>query len=331
MEKQGRKSNGGLAKFFSSQESGILVILLVFIVIITMVNPTFISLANMTNVFRSAGFTLITALGMTFVIIVGGLDLSVGSVYCLSGTISAMALVNGVPVAPAILIGILVGVACGAFNGIIIVGMNIPPLITTLGMMYIARGIVYVLTMGVPVYPLPAEFKAVEQTKVFDVIPVVVLIAAVLAVIAHVILRHTPLGRAVYAVGGNPDAAKVSGINIKKTKMFAYMLIGGLAGLSGILMTSRLGSAQATSGTGFEMTVIAATIIGGTSNYGGVGTVAGTVLGAIFMEVLTNCLTLMRISVYWQNIVIGAILIGAVAIDTYRRMLQQRKAISNTK
>lgn len=267
-----------LSKFFASQESGILIILVIFVVIITLVNNTFVAPANLKNVFRSTGFTLITTLGMTFVIIIGGLDLSVGSVYCLSGTVCALCLVNGIAIPWAIFLGLAVGVACGAFNGGIIVGINIPPLIVTLGMMYIARGIVYVLTMGVPVYPLPDAFKAVEQSSLFGVIPTVVVLAVILSVAAHMILKRTPLGRAVYAVGGNAEAARVSGINIKKTKMFAYMLVGGLAGLSGIMMTARLGSAQATAGTGFEMTVIAATIIGGTSTYGGVGTIIGSVL-----------------------------------------------------
>ena len=155
--------------------------------------------------------------------------------------------------------------------------------------------------------PLTEAFESVEQTEVFGYVPTIVIIAIFLAAIAHVLLKNTRYGRAIYAVGGNNEAARVSGINIRSIKMSVYAIAGGLAGFSGIMMTSRLGSAQASSGTGFEMTVIAATIIGGTSTYGGIGTILGSVLGAFFLEVLSNSLTIMRISVYWQDILTGAI------------------------
>lgn len=308
-----------------------IIAILLFVLVITCVNRTFLTGDNIFNVLRATGFTLLTTIGITLVLISGGLDLSVGSVYALGGTVCAKCLVNGLPIMASIAIGILCGLFVGAVNGLIIVKLNIPPLIVTLGMMYVARGIVYVLTQGVPVYPLPDSFKVLEQKSLIGQIPNVVILALILAFVINVVMKRTPLGRAVYAVGGNPEAARISGINVGRVKMFVYVLTGGLAALTGILMTARLGSAQATAGSGYEMTVIAAAIIGGTSTYAGVGTILGSILGALFMEILSNSLTLMRISVYWQNIVIGVVLVVAVIIDTYRRILMQRKELGKAK
>lgn len=318
-------------RFWNMQESGILLATVLFMVIITCVNSVFLSLDNIWNVLRSTGFTLLTTLGITLVLISGGLDLSVGSVYALGGTVCAKCLVMGLPIWVSILAGLVCGLVIGLVNGLIIVKLSIPPLIVTLGMMYVARGVVYVLTQGVPVYPLPEAYKQLEQTSLLGAVPNVVLLALVLAVVMNVMMKRTPLGRSIYAVGGNADAARISGLNVGRVKLFVYVLTSMLAALTGILMTARLGSAQATAGSGYEMTVIAAAIIGGTSTYAGVGTIWGSVLGALFMEILSNSLTLMRISVYWQNIVIGVVLVVAVIIDTYRRTLMRRRAISAAK
>lgn len=318
-------------RFWNMQESGVLLATVLFIVIITCVNRVFLTQENISNVLRGTGFTLLTTLGITLVLISGGLDLSVGSVYALGGTVCAKCLVAGVPLWASVFCGLLAGILVGVVNGFIIVKLNIPPLIVTLGMMYIARGVVYVMTQGVPVYPLPDEFKALEQSSVLGGIPNVVVLSLILAVLTNVLMKRTALGRQIYAVGGNADAARISGINVGRTKMFVYILTGALAALTGILMTSRLGSAQALAGQGYEMTVIAAAIIGGTSTYAGVGTILGSVLGALFMEVLSNSLTLLRISVYWQNIVIGVVLIVAVIIDTYRRVLMSKREMNELK
>lgn len=326
-----KKDRNVWKRFWNMQESGVLLAIVLFVVVITCVNSVFLTPDNLSNVLRSTGFTLLTTLGITLVLISGGLDLSVGSVYALGGTVCAKCLVMGLPVWVAIIVGLLCGLLVGMVNGLIIVKLNIPPLIVTLGMMYVARGVVYVLTQGVPVYPLPEGFKQLEQSSLLGGLPNVVILALVLAVLMNVMMKRTPLGRSVYAVGGNAEAARISGINVGRVKLFVYVLTGGLAALTGILMTARLGSAQATAGTGYEMTVIAAAIIGGTSTYAGVGTILGSVLGALFMEILSNSLTLMRISVYWQNIVIGVVLVVAVIIDTYRRVLMRRRELSKTK
>lgn len=318
-------------RFWNMHESGILLVTVLFIVIVSSVNRMFLTPTNIFNVLRSTGFTLLTTLGMTLVLISGGLDLSVGSVYALGGTVCAKLLVSGCPMGLAIMAGLLCGALVGTVNGVIIVKLHIPPLITTLGMMYAARGAVYVLTQGVPVYPLPDDFKQIEQSCLIGAVPNVVALALVLAIAANILLKYTPLGRAVYAVGGNAEAARISGLNVGRVKMFVYVMTGTLAALTGILMTARLGSAQASAGSGYEMTVISAAIIGGTSTYAGVGTIPGSVLGALFIEILSNSLTLMKISVYWQDIVIGVVLVLAVIIDTYRRVLMQRRELNATR
>jgi len=278
------------------------------------------------NVFRSTGFTMIGAIGMTFVLITGGLDLSVGSVLALGGVATGLAFQAGLPTPVAILIGIFIGVVIGCINGLMVTRAKIPPLIVTLGMMYIARGIVSVLTKGTPIYPLPEGFQALEQTRFFT-IPAIVFIALSIAIIAHFILSKTPFGRSVYAVGGNAEAARISGINNRKIVFSAYLIASTLAAFTGIFVAARLGSATATAGTGFELTVICAAIIGGTSNFGGLGSIIGTVFGALFMEILSNSLTLMRIPVYWQLLVVGFILILAVWVDQYRRSWLQKKSV----
>lgn len=300
------------------QESSVLVATLVFVIVVIIVNSSFISKSNIINVLRSTGYTLITALGMTFVFIGGGLDISVGSTLAVGSTISAMAAAAGMPVIVCILLGCAAGFVIGFFNGLMIVKLNISSLIVTLATQYAGRGIVYVLTKGVAIYPLPDAFQAVEQTTILD-IPMIVIVSFILSLIAHVALTKTTFGRSIYAVGGNVESARLSGIKIKGTSIATYAITGVCAAFTGVMMAARLGSGQASSGEGLEMTVIAAIIIGGTSANGGRGTILGTVIGALFMSILENSMTLMKVSVYWQKIVIGMILIVAVILDKSKR------------
>jgi ribose transport system permease protein len=313
--------------FLHRQESGIVLALVLYAAFVAMVNVTFLSSGNIFNVFRSSGFTLIAITGMTMVLITGGLDLSVGSVLALGGVVAGIAAQAGLPVPIAVVAGVLTGSVIGAVNGLIIMKLGIPPLIATLGMQYAARGLVSVITKGVPVYPLPKNFTAVEHVKFFGIIPTVVVVALAIALVFHVVLKHTPFGRAVYAVGGNEEAARISGINTGRTKYFVYFITSTLAALAGVIMAMRLGSGEVAVGTGYELTVICGAVIGGTSILGGAGTILGALLGGIFMEVLTNSLTLMRISVYWQQLLVGAILILAVALDQYKRNMMLRQSI----
>ena len=323
----GRRIKTIATRFVHRQESSVIIALVVYVLFVSMVNNVFISSGNIFNIFRSSGFALISISGTALVLIIGGLDLSIGSVLALGGVVSGLVAKSGAPIVVAILAGILVGSCIGLINGFVIVKMRVPPLIATLGMQFAARGLVSVITKGVPVYPLPKSFTSIEQFKLFGSIPLVVVVALLIAVLFHVILNHTAFGRFVYAVGGNDEAAKISGINIGRIKFLVYLISSSLAALAGVLMAMRLGSGEAAVGTGYELTVICGAVIGGISIMGGAGTIFGAILGGLFMEVLTNSLTLMRISVYWQQLVVGTILILAVVLDQYKRELMLRSSL----
>jgi ribose/xylose/arabinose/galactoside ABC-type transport system permease subunit len=218
----------------------------------------------------------------------------------------------------AIVVGLVTGAAGGLLNALIIVRLSIPPLITTLGTLYMARGLVLVITRGTPIYPLPDAFSELGNGDLAG-IPSVVIVAFIVSLAGAWILKHTVFGREVYAIGGNEETARFSGISVQRVKTMIYILVTAMAALSGVLMTARLGSAQPGIGDGYEMQVITAVIIGGTSLSGGSGTILGTVLGALFMSVLANGMNLIGVSVYWQKFVMGAIIIIAVGTDHYRR------------
>lgn len=317
--------------FLHKPESGIILILILFVLFATCVNPSFLSGKNVINIFRASGFTLISVVGTALVLITSGLDLSIGSVYALGAIVCGTCMASfNLPIPMAVLAGLLVGLLCGILNGVMIVYANIPPMIATLGMQYIARGAVSVITKGVPIYPLPEAFVNIESTKLFGVIPIIIPFAVILAVAGHFILAKTVFGRSVYAIGGNQEAARISGINIARTKMVIYIVMGVLASMAGILMASRLGSAEPSTGTGLEMKVICGAVIGGISISGGMGTMFGALLGAVFMEALTNSLTVMKVSVYWQNIVFGIVLVLSVLLDQYKRALIKKSSVKVT-
>lgn len=324
--KAGLGSVGGVFRgILGARESGIAIPLVLLVIVVSVVNPVFLDIDNLLNIARQISFVFIIGIAMTFVLIGAGLDLSVGSVLALGGVISGIvlrALMLVMPlwiaIAIAILLGLVIGVVTGIFNGVIITRFKIPSLIVTLGMMYIARGVVQVLTRGNPVYPFPDEFNNLGQGYLLGV-PNVVYVAAVLGIVAHIALTQTAWGRAVFAVGGNTETARLSGINVVKVLTSVYVLSGVASAISGVLTASRLASALANAGTGMELQVIAASIIGGTSMFGGSGSILGTLIGAAFMSIIANGMVLMKISVYYQSVVIGAIIILAVGIDQFRR------------
>jgi ribose/xylose/arabinose/galactoside ABC-type transport system permease subunit len=305
-------------KFFGLKESAIITLTILLLVITALINPVFLSWMNIVNILRSCSFVLISALGMTFVMISGGIDLSVGSCVGLGGVITAYSLTAGLGIPVSIVLGLLAGVIIGLGNGYFIEKFHIAPMIMTLGTMNIARGIIFVLTEGVPVYPLPVAFQALEQGY-FLFLPNICWISFILSAIGFFILKKTTVGRSIYAIGGNPEAARLSGISVKRVKYLVYTISAALSALTGIFMASRLASAQAGAGTGFELTVIAAVVIGGTSTFGGIGTILGTIVGVLFTNMLSNAMTIVKISLYWQTLVIGIILVLAVAIDGYKR------------
>jgi ribose/xylose/arabinose/galactoside ABC-type transport system permease subunit len=300
------------------RESGIAIPLVLLIVVISILNPVFLDIDNIINIARQISFTFIIGIAMTFVLIAAGLDLSVGSVLALGGVIGGLAMLAHMPIWVSVLLGTGVGVLTGYFNGYVILRFKIPSLIVTLGMMYIARGIVQILTRGNPVYPLPEAFNFIGQGFVFG-LPVVVYVAVLLAIVAHVVLTQTAFGRAVYAIGGNLETARLSGINVVRVLTIVYVLCGIAAALTGVLTAARLASAVSNAGTGMELQVIAACIISGTSMFGGIGSILGTLIGAAFMSIIANGMILVKISIYYQSVVIGAIIILAVGIDQFRR------------
>lgn len=300
------------------RELGIFISLVVICTVTGIINPIFFSFDNIVDLMRSTSFTLIVAVGMTYVFLSAGLDLSVGSIIGLSGIVTGWALVAEWPVFLAILLGLGVGTLVGILNGGIIVKFRIPPLIVTLGTMYIARGFVYVISQGRPFYPFPDSFKILGQGVILR-IPIAVYLAVIVSFIGHWVLRNTVFGRSVFALGGNEEASRTAGIPTERVKIGIYAISAFAASITGILMASRLSSSQAGAGTGWEMIVIASVIIGGTSLFGGSGSILGTAIGAAIMTVLTNAMVLMRVSVFWQKIVVGVIIIVAVGVDTHRR------------
>lgn len=280
-------------------------------------NPVFFTASNLIDLARSISFLLIVSVGVTYVLLGASLDMSIGSVMGLGGAICGLCLINGIPVWLSILLGLLAAAAVGVINAVLIVNCRIPALIATLGTMYAARGIVNVLTKGEPYYPLPDSFKKLGQGT-FAGIPYSVFIAILIVLAAHFIIKKTTYGRSLMAVGGNREASRLSGINVKRILFSAHVLVSLLAGFVGIILAARLSSAQPNAGDGWEMTAVAAVIIGGTSMYGGYGSVIGTILGCALMETLSNAMVLLHVSVYWQKIAIGVIMVAAVGMDTFR-------------
>lgn len=313
------KPNSFLKKIVDAQESAIFAALIVMCLVIGSVNKAFWSFDNLMNICRSCSYIAIVAIANTLVLIMAGLDLSVGSVIGLAGLVAAVFMHDlNVPVIPSIILGIIPGALFGIFNGYAIVKLKIPSMIVTLGTMFIARGVVYVITKGAPVFPLPESFNKIGNGNFFGV-PYSVIIVLAFALIAAYILKNTAFGRYIYAIGGNAETARLSGIKVQKVQMCVYLISAIAASISGIIITARVASAQVSTGQGYEMNVIAAVIIGGTSMFGGVGTVTGTIIGALIMSVLQNGMILMSVSPYWQNIVIGSIMIATVGFDQYRR------------
>lgn len=289
-------------------------ILLVICIFATILSPSFLSVTNLFNVFKQITVAGVVGCGMTFVILTGGIDLSVGSILGLSGVLAAGVLESTGNTAFAVALALAVGVLCGAVNGFFVSFCEIPPFISTLGMMTLLRGCVLVYTKGSPISIKSDAYKFFGKGAIAG-IPVPVLILILLFLLAHYILTQTSYGRSIYAFGGNREAARLSGISTRFTEWMAYTINGLMCGIAGVLLTARLGSAQSTSGTGIEMDAIAAVILGGTSLSGGVGFVLPTVVGAMIMGIIDNILTLMNVNPHATNIVKGAVILIAVLVD----------------
>ncbi|HIC90310.1 MAG TPA: ABC transporter permease [Anaerolineae bacterium] len=309
----------------ASQEIGIAIILFLMGAFLSWHTDTFLNSTNIFNVLRAFSWIAISAFGECLVVLTAGIDLSVGSNMALSGLGSALLLTHGAPVWVGVVGGLAVGSIVGAINGLLVTRTRLPPFIATLGTMSIARGITYGATNGWPVRNLPKGFNWLGQ---YDVpmlgwkVPFPVIVMVALAVVMSYYLISTVQGRHIYAVGGNEEAARVSGINTNRVKMFVYTTCGLLTAIGGILMTARLGVAAPTAATGYELDIIAAAVIGGVSLFGGEGTILGVLIGAAIMQVLRNGLVLMGFPAYWQPAAIGTVIIIAVILDQWRKSRQ---------
>lgn len=281
-------------------------------------SPGFMTAVNLTNILRNTVFIFIVGAFMTYVLVSGGLDLSVGSIFVVGAIAVAALVVAGLPIWLSILLAIAVGGLAGLVNGLLIAYVRIPAFIVTLGMLYVARGLMSFVTGGKPLANLPREFSDLGQGDVFG-LPLLIIYALIVGVVAHVILESTPFGWSIRAIGGNVEAARATGIDVRRLAVVVYIISGLSAAFAGMLMTARLGSGQPSVGNGFELQVISAVIIGGTSLFGGTGSVLGTALGALVLSVLANGLILLRIDPVLQNVMVGCIIVAAVALDQFRR------------
>ncbi len=292
-------------------------LILVF-VYLSFASPVFLTFNNLFNVIVQTTVTAIVAIGMTFVIITAGIDLSVGSAAALAGMLGVMMMVHGVNWPLAVVGGALIGGIVGLVNGALITVAKLNPFIATLGMMSVARGFVYISTNAVAIYGAPGDFGLLAQGIIYG-IPIPLIILVLIAVLAHLILTRTRLGRYTYAIGSNAEAARLSGISIERYLLIIYGLSGLLAGFAGMIGSSQVTSGQPNFGQGLELDVIAAAVIGGASLFGGQGTIAGTLIGAFLIALIRNGAVLLNVNLFYQSVIIGVVIWLAVVWDQFRR------------
>ncbi|UVC17558.1 ABC transporter permease [Mesorhizobium onobrychidis] len=303
-----------LRRFVETRELTLLVLIVAIIVGMSLASPVFLSLANFRAIAIGMAPTVIIAVGMTVLLVSGGFDLSVGSVLALASTVAALLLLSGASIPLAILGALALGVIIGLANGIVVTRIGVNPLVATLGSMSIARGIALVLTEGFSLSNLPPAFGWAGRAEILG-LPFLLWVALALVVVFDLAMRHGSFFRQLYYIGSNEKAARLSGLAVNRVRTLAYMLSGLLAALAGVLLASRLMSGTPTAGNALELQVLAAAVIGGASLRGGEGTVLGAFLGVIFVALINNAMTMLAVSIYWQMIVTGAVLVLAVALD----------------
>jgi len=311
-----KKSSVDLKAKFNefSKKYGMVIILLLMVLGISSIKPIFLKSANIINIFKQVSVIGTLAYGVTLIIISEGIDLSSGSVVALVGVVSASIATMGGSVILAILVGLLAGAICGAINGTIIAKTGIPPFIATLGMMTVARGVALLYSGGKPVGHINPDFLFIGAGNI-GWLPVSVIIFLSMGVASHILLRKTKFGKTIYALGGNEKAALICGINVSKVKILIYTYAGLMSAIGGLILTARISSGSPTAGVSYELDAIASAVIGGTSLSGGVGLISGTIIGALIIGVLNNGLMLLGVSPYWQQIIKGMIIVGAVVLD----------------
>lgn len=314
-----RKFN--LAEFFG--KFGIVMILIALCVFFSLKNPAFMGFTNMINILRQVAITGVIAVGMTLVLLTGGIDLSVGSVVGIGTVVCGLMLVAGVPWYAALAVCVVLGFLIGIFNAFLICQLGLPPLIATLGSMTTLRGVCYLLTNGSPVFGFPGDILFLGKGSVFGLIPVPVVLMALVFALGILFLEKTRFGTYIYGIGGNEEASRLSGIDTKKIKYLCYGVCSALSALAGIILLARVSSGQPKSGSGYEMDVITACVLGGVSISGGEGKLSFVIIGVLMMGVLSNGLIMINVSDYWQQAISGLVLIAAVAFD---RAMQHIKA-----
>jgi len=298
---------------------GILLILILLFIVFSIASPAFLQPTNLLNISRQIATLGIASVGMTFVILTAGIDLSVGSNIALVSIVSAMSMANwGWGTVPAVILGIAVAALVGVFNGICVTRFRIPPLITTLAMMTSIRGLVYIISGGLPIFGFPESFNFIGRGVVLGV-PFPVYVMVIVFVVGWVVMNKTRYGKYLYAIGGNSEAARLSGINVRKNVFLTYVYSGMLAGIGGIVLLSRANSGQPTAATAFEMDVITAVVIGGISISGGEGRYTGVIFGVLIIGILRNGLVLMNVDAFYQQFISGLVLLLAVGIDQYTK------------
>jgi ribose transport system permease protein len=308
---------------FLKNNLGILLGLLVICIFLTITTSTFLTIDNIIIVLRQVSINAMVAFGMTYIIILGGIDLSVGGLIALSGITTTVMLARfNLPLSVSIIIGLISGIVIGLLNGLIIVKGKMPPFIVTLAIAYIARGLAYILSDGKPISVQEPLFNRIGNGYLGP-IPYPIIYMFVVFIILTFILYRTKFGRHIYAIGGNTEAAKFSGIDVNKVQIISYTIIGFLSALGGIILSARLYSGQPTIGVNAELDVIAAVILGGTSFSGGIGTLGGTLIGAVVIGVINNGLNLLGVSSFWQLVAKGGVILIAVYMDMLRKNKQQ--------
>ena len=315
------KTKQGLSGIFKGASASTVTIFIIFVllcVILSIAQPAFLEPNNLLSTARAFSAYAIAGLGVSMVIMTGGIDISVGAIYGLAATVAALSIKGGVPTELALLLGMLTGLCCGLFNGSLVVFCKLPPMIATLGTQQVFRGICYITTRGYPISGLGEKFLWLGQGYFLNM-PIAIYAMAVIVILFAVFRNKTVTGRRIFAMGGNAEATRISGINIKRLYLLCYMLSGLTAAFAGIMNASKLGVSQPTAGNGFEMDAIASVVIGGSSLSGGEGTVVGTIIGAAIIGVLRNALVLLKVDSYFQTLIIGTVIIVAVSIDQIRK------------
>jgi ribose transport system permease protein len=308
-----------------SREISLVAAIIIMVIVFSIIEPVYLSGSNLLDIMDQSVINGLLALGITYAIITGGIDLSVGSIFAIVIVVVGDLLVSGLNPIVAIVCGVGIGFVLGIFNGLLITKLNLQPFIATLGTMSAYRGIAYIITGGWPVLDIPANFRGIFNSDVFGTIPVSIFVLLGFAVIGHIILKYTKLGTYIYAIGGNEEATLLSGVNVNKSKILAYAISGAGAALAGMVLLARLGSGEPAAGQTYELNAIAAAAIGGASLAGGRGNMIGTLLGAILLSTLKVGLVVVGVDSFWQYIATGAIIVIAAYFEVIQDKLKNIK------